>query len=152
ICLFSADGKIAVGKARIINLWHDRAFHMLHAFQAVKRRVWLQRNALNFWVQLFQAATRANERSTGTQRGYKRRNTMLALLPNFVCCSVIVSAPIGVVRVLVYVHIALEVSGGELLCLTYGAIRSFARIGVNDVSAVGVQDPLTLFGDVRRHT
>src|SRR5712671_1894061 len=78
-------------------------------------------------------------------------NAPFGLLPNLVRRSVIVREPIGVVRILVGVKIQIRMLGGKFASRTDRAIGTLARIGINDVGAVSVQNLLALNRNIRRH-
>ena len=79
------------------------------------------------------------------------RDTSFRLLPDFVGCAMVVSLPVGIVRILVGVVVKIGMLRGEFARDANRAIGSFGGIGINDVRAVGVQDSFALDRNVFRH-
>src|SRR5918998_5385591 len=73
---------VLVGYCGVVDRGHDRALHVLHALQPVKRRFRLERDDLYLRVVLLQTARRADE---GTARADARdevRDLTVRLLPD----------------------------------------------------------------------
>ncbi len=126
---------------------------MLRAFDAVKRRVGLQRDARDLRVQLLQSARRAHKSSAGPKHGDEVCHPAFGLPPDFVSGSVcVVRAPVGIVRVLIGIVIAFGIGGGHLPRLQDRAVGAFAGIGINDLGTVSPKNPLPLRRNVGWHT
>src|ERR1700676_289690 len=119
---------------------------MLRAFDSVKRRVGLQRNAPNFRIQFFQTSRSANESSAGAEHGNKMGDSAFGLLPDLVSRPEVMRLPVGVVRILVSVEIFVGMIGVELARYANRAVGAIRRIGINNVRSVGMQNMFTLDG------
>src|ERR1700683_2431058 len=79
------------------------------------------------------------------------RDASLSLLPDFVRGPVIMSLPVGFVRILVGVKILVGMLMGQFARPTNRAIGPVARIGVQNVGAIAQQNLLALARDVFWH-
>ena len=71
-------------------------------------------------------------------------DTSFRLLPDFVGRAMVVSLPVGGVRILVGIVIKIGMLRVEFARHADGAVGSIGRVGVNDVRAVGVQNAFAL--------
>src|SRR5438552_16189646 len=74
------------------------------------------------------------------------------LLPDFVGCAMVVSLPVGVVGILVGIKIFVRLTSVDFASRSNRSVRAVARIGVDNVGAIGMQDALALRRNVLRHT
>src|SRR5581483_9131872 len=114
--------QIFVGQCGIVDARHDGGGHVLCSLDSVERRVRLQGNTADIRVQLLQSAAGPDKGAAGAKHGNEMRDAAFGLLPDLVGRGFVVSAPVGVVRVLVGVEVAGGLGGGELACLADGAI------------------------------
>ena len=73
------------------------------------------------------------------------------LLPDFIGGAVIVRAPVGIVGILIGIEIFFGMFRCKFAHFANRPIRSFARVGVDNVRAIRMQDVLALDGDVLPH-
>src|SRR6185437_13079977 len=99
-------------------------------------------------VELAQAARGAHKSAAGAEAGDEVRDQAFGLAPDLVGGGAIVGLPVLVIAVLVGVHVAVGVGGGELAGLADGAVGSVGGVGPDDLGAVGGEDVLALLGDV----
>src|ERR1700687_1085197 len=78
---------------------------MLRSFDAVERRVGLERDAADFWIQLLQSPRGPHACPRGPKHGDEMRDTSLRLLPDFVRGGVIMRPPVSIVRILIRIKI-----------------------------------------------
>ena len=124
---------------------------MLQAFEAVERPVRLHRDQLHRGLLLLQPPAGAHERAARAEAGDEVRDAPAGLGQDLDGGRVVVRPPVGLVAVLVGVEVALGLEREQPPRLADGAVRSFERVGPDDVGAVDVEQPLALARDVRRH-
>ena len=95
----------------IIYFRDDRAGHVLRAFDAVEGRIGLKRDAANFRIEFFQAASGAHEGSAGAHHRNEMSDTSFCLLPDFIGSAMVVCLPVGIVGILVGVEIFVGMLG-----------------------------------------
>src|SRR5258705_9704833 len=109
---------------------------MLGPFDPVERRIGLQRNATDEWVQLFQSPGGADKSSRRTHDRNKVRDASFRLLPDLVGSGLVMRAPVGVVGILVRVEIKIGMLLCELVRDPRSAVGTFPGIGEDDICAV----------------
>ena len=142
---------VLVGDGRVVDGGHDGALHVLHAFEAVEGRVGLEGDDLYLRVVLLEAGRRTDEGAARAKPGDEVRDLAVRLLPDLGRRRFVVRARVGRVGVLVRIEVAFGVLGVEPPRLTDGPVRALARVGQNEVHAVGAQDLLPLLAGVLRH-
>src|ERR1700723_3479314 len=111
---------------------------MLCALYSMERGIGLQRNAVNMRVQFLQSAGRPNECPGGSEHGNEMSYAALGLFPDLIRGGEIMRAPVRVIRILIRIKIKIGMPLGQLSSNFDRAIRAFARIGENDICAVGL--------------
>jgi len=109
---------------------------MLGAFDAVKWRVRLQRDATDVRIEFSQASRRADESSSRPHDRYKMRDAAFGLLPDFVRGGEVMRAPVGVIGILVGIEIKIGMLYREFMGDAGGAVGTFSGIGEDDICAV----------------
>jgi hypothetical protein len=79
------------------------------------------------------------------------RNAALSLLPDLIRSCQEVGPPVGIIGILVGVKIFIGISCVERPCVPDCAVRPIRRIRINDVRAVGLQNPFALDRNILRH-
>src|SRR5690348_1130766 len=125
IRIFRPNFQILVRNLFVINRGANRGPHMLPAFQTVKRRVGLQTDAPNRWLEFFQASRRAHKCSACAQRRYEMCDSSASLFPNFVSGSPVMCLPIRRIAVLIRIEILLGIGSHNLLHSPDSAVGPF---------------------------
>ena len=124
---------------------------MLQAFEPMKRIVGLDGDGSNRSVVLFQTARRADQGAGRAQPRDEMRDASGGLLEDLDRGPFVVSARVGGVRVLVGIEIPLRVPLHDLAHHDDGAVRTLARVAVDDLRAEGGDQRLALGADVAGH-
>ena len=128
--------EVLVGQRGVVYPRDDRRGQVLCPFDAVERGIGLERNAANLGIQFFQPACRPDEGSGGAEHGDEVGDAAFGLLPDFVRCAFVMRAPVGVIRILICIKIQIGMALGELPRNFDGSVRTFGRIGIDDICAV----------------
>src|SRR3954466_13952761 len=107
---------VLIGERRIVDLRHDGSRHVLQPFQAMERRIRLERDALDARVQLAQATRLAHESAARPESRDKVFDSSFRLVPYLVSCSVVMGTPVSIVGILVAVEVLSMIVGEELAC------------------------------------
>src|SRR5215217_1171544 len=117
----------------------------------MKRRVGLEGDDFYVRVVLFEAPRGADEGAARPQARDEVRDLAVGLLPDLRPRALIMRPWVGGVLVLVGVEVLRRVLGVEPPRLPDGPVGAFARIGQDDLDAVGAQDLLPLLARVLGH-
>ena len=79
------------------------------------------------------------------------RDPSLSLLPDFVGRPVIVSFPVGLVRILIRIKILVGMIASQFTCHANRAIGSVGRIGIENICAVALQNLFPFTRNIFRH-
>src|SRR5208282_6339216 len=124
---------------------------MFEAFQSMERRVRLYSDYLDLWIKLLQASACSHYRSSGPDTCNQVSDSAVSLLPNLNPGCLVVSSPVGFIRVLVSVEIFVRVLSVKLSCLTHCSIRALEWISVYQLDTVSAKNSLSLFVHVLRN-
>src|SRR5918997_91929 len=149
--LFGRGAEVPVGDGGIVDLRHYGARHVLHALEAVERRVGLEGDDLNFRVVLLEARARPDEGAARAETSDEVRDLTFGLLPDLGRRGLVVRARVGRVLVLVGVEVPLGVLGVQAPRLPDGAVGALAGVGEHDLYTVGAQYLLALLAGVLGH-
>src|SRR3712207_3581136 len=149
--LLGRGAPVLVGYRGVVDRRHYGALHVLHAFDAVKRRVRLKRDKRYLRVVLLQASGGADESAAGAEARDEVRDLAVRLLPDLRRRRLVVRPGIGRIRVLVRVEVLLRLLGVEPPGLPDGPVGALAGVGQDEVNPVGAQDLLALLARVLRH-
>src|ERR687893_2265157 len=149
--LFGRGAEVPVGDGGIVDLRHYGARHVLHALEAVERRVGLEGDDLNFRVVLLEARARPDEGAARAETSDEVRDLTFGLLPDLGRRGLVVRARVGRVLVLVGVEVPLGVLGVQAPRLPDGAVGALAGVGEHHLDAVGAQYLLALLAGVLGH-
>src|SRR5208283_192034 len=72
-------------------------------------------------------------------------------LPDLLRRAAVMGAPVCIARVLVGIEILFRLLCGKFACFPNRAVRSFASVGENDLSAIGENGALAFLRNVSRH-
>src|SRR5207245_4566251 len=123
---------------------HDRCGDVLEALEAVERILRLHRDGANERVVLFQAPRVADERARGAKPGDEVRDASRCLREDFYRSALVMSAPVGRIRVLVGIEVLAGILRDELADKEDRAVRALAGLAINDLGAVGRDQGLAL--------
>ena len=133
----------------------DGRCHVFHPLQTVKRGIRLHQDRLDFRIQVLQSPARPHERARGAGARHEMSHAMIGLFPDLHCRPLEVGLPVGVVVVLVGVKILFRMFGHQSPALVVSAVRTFQRVGFDDLRAVKPHQFLALFrgigGETQRH-
>src|SRR5918999_5501496 len=104
---------VLVGYRRVVDRGHDRALHVLHALQPVKRRFRLERDDLYLGVVLLEALRGPDEGAARAEASDEVRDLTVRLLPDLRPRRLVVRTGIRRVGILVGVEVLLRLLGVE---------------------------------------
>src|SRR5918998_1642688 len=140
-----------IGYRRVVDRGHDRALHVLHALQPVKRRFRLERDDLYPRVVLLETLRGPDEGTAGAEARDEVRDLTVRLLPDLRPRRLVVRTGIRRVGILVRIEVLLRLLGVEPPGLPDGPVGALARVGQNEIHPVGAQDLLALLARVPGH-